>query len=224
MNDGKNEGDCVETLYRHLINIAIQDPDDKRRNMFHIERLPKELRKYYNPSDECFTNRQHDLKEATGLKLDESEAGLTDFVKHISWKSCLIEALFAIIGKEDGCTLCKNTLLIKKISELWVSIGQIDCIANILHTIAFHNSNDKNIKTGTDRNASLIENAMNKLSALSETSSKRFDVKIKNKTQEMPQWVNKIIEINDPHAHRTIVVGAEKDGHAEIIKITPLQQ
>lgn len=65
---------------------------------------------------------------------------------------------------------------------------------------------------------------MNKLSALSETSSKRFDVKIKNKTQEMPQWVNKIIEIKDKLAHRTIVVGIKKGGHAEIIKITTLQQ
>lgn len=44
---GKDDGDCVETLYRHLINIAIQDY--RNLSKLYVERLLEELKKYYEP-------------------------------------------------------------------------------------------------------------------------------------------------------------------------------
>lgn len=73
----RKEGDCVETLYRHLINIAIQD--DKNLNLFHIERLPKLLRKCFGP------NAPEIPKEIR----DRSYSGSTSIKDHDKWKNAL---------------------------------------------------------------------------------------------------------------------------------------
>ncbi|MBR1735235.1 MAG: hypothetical protein IJ730_07345 [Alphaproteobacteria bacterium] len=76
----EREGDCVETLYRHLINIAIQDKDNFYT--LHIDKIPSLLRKYYVQGNEI----SYDIKNL-------SEAGLTDFKKHDDWKKALRESL-----------------------------------------------------------------------------------------------------------------------------------
>ena len=71
------EGDCVETLYRHLINIAIQDLTNDE---FHIERLPLLLQRYFLPSVP--------KKEPIFVK-NVSFAGTTSIVAHNKWKNAL---------------------------------------------------------------------------------------------------------------------------------------
>lgn len=71
------EGDCVETLYRHLINISIQDTIDL--NLLHVERLLELLRKY-------FGNKS--LETPKEIK-DRSYAGTTSIKDHNKWKNAL---------------------------------------------------------------------------------------------------------------------------------------
>ena len=74
---GKAEGDCVETLYRHLINIIIQDSTNP--GTLQYQKLPKDLLEYYQ-------------KLTIG---DFSEAGRTNISKHNDWRQRLVK----IVGK-----------------------------------------------------------------------------------------------------------------------------
>lgn len=78
-SEGRNyEGDCVETLYRHLTNIAIQDVEDPSK--LHTEKLCDSLYKYY------FPGYKSGAKQETRLKA-VSEAGLTSITRHNEWKN-----------------------------------------------------------------------------------------------------------------------------------------
>ena len=89
-----NGGDCVETLYRHLINIAIQTSDNKLQ----IARLPVPLRKYFDPK-----------LQQTEITPSNSQAGLTSIEKHEKWNECLIEISSGIINCSIGslCNIAK---------------------------------------------------------------------------------------------------------------------
>ena len=68
------EGDCVETLYRHLINIAIQDT--KQPNLFHTERLPACIRRYFGD------------QTPKAIK-EKSFSGSTSITDHNKWRNAL---------------------------------------------------------------------------------------------------------------------------------------
>lgn len=84
----KNTGDCVETLYRHLITIAIQDLDNK----LHIANLPVPLKRYFDPS----------LQKETIDPSFNTQAGLTSIEKHEKWSECLTEISSGIINCSFG--------------------------------------------------------------------------------------------------------------------------
>jgi len=199
-SDGSYEGDCVETLYRHLLNIAVQDPHDLSR--LHIKRLPKQLQKYYNPS-----GYPENKDDPEGMEIKQkSEAGLTEISKHDEWKKCLEEW----IGD--------NKLHID------ISTGSLINLANVLYLIVFSQKID-NFKI--EEVSLYIQNAMNKLAALRYPEDVRFLVKITSEAWE-PTWANKQIIITDCHAKRQIIIGVcetethHNKGHAEILKIKPL--
>ncbi len=68
------EGDCVETLYRHLINIAIQDPT--KPQLLHTERLPTYTSKYFGDKT------PKEIKE-------KSFSGATSIKDHNKWRNAL---------------------------------------------------------------------------------------------------------------------------------------
>lgn len=73
------KGDCVETLYRHLINIAIQDPT--KPQLLQTKRLPAPLQTYYNKSLSA------DVFEIQSM----SESGASCVKTHERWKQALEE-------------------------------------------------------------------------------------------------------------------------------------
>lgn len=192
-------GDCVETLYRHLINIAIQDPYLDKRHLFHIERLPIPLRLYFGKEkDHLITQKEI---------MDISESGLTSIDSHNKWQQSLRSIA------EYGVYF--NT-----------SVAGIKNIARTLHYIAFWNDN-KNIVQIENANNSiqLIGDAMNKLAA-SDNNMPRFLVSSIARDDSDLEWITSKIIIIDLHAKRAINIGiCEKEeanfGHAEIISITP---
>lgn len=212
---GKLDGDCVETLYRHLINIAIHDYGT---NKFHIERLPAELRKYYAKTDKYFNEFKDNLGEAPGLELFQSEAGRTNIEKHKSWKICLQNAIMAMFQTRIGSDFYNEIICSQEMSNFCISIGSITYVSRILHEIAFFNTPDKYLDKnlfGDDRNKLLIKNAMNKLA----NAKNRFEVNIVPREEDDPAWVNKAITIKDSSSAQKIRVGLQTNGHAEIIKI-----
>ena len=199
-SNGKYEGDCVETLYRHLLNIAVQDPHNLSR--LHIERLPKQLQTYYNLS-----KYPENKDDPEGMEIKQkSEAGLTEISKHDEWKKCLEEW----IKNNESC--------------IDISTGSLINLANVLNLVAFSQKID-NFKT--EEMSSYIQNAMNKLAALRSPEDVRFVVKITTETSD-PEWSNKRILITDYHAKRQIIIGVceinhhNNNGHAEILEIKPL--
>lgn len=209
------EGDCIETLYRHLINIAIQEYGT---NKFHIERLPAELRKYYANTDRYFDDFKDKLEEAPGLVLFESEAGITNIGKHKYWKECLQNMLITLFQTKIGSDFYNEIICSPEMSNFCISIGSITYIANILHEIAFFDTHDLNLDKNTrgdEKNRLLIQNAMNKLA----NAPGRFVIRIEMKDESDPEWVDKIIEINDSMGTRRIRVAFQVNGHAEITKI-----
>lgn len=168
------EGDCVETLYRHLLNIAVQDPQNLSR--FHIERLPSQLQNYYNLS-----NYPENKADPEGMEIKQkSEAGLTEISKHNEWESCLGQWV-----KDNGLNID-------------ISTGALINIANILNLIAF----SKRIDCFKIEYAPLyIQDAMNKLAALKDPKDIRFIVSVTHGLLEQG-WINTKITINDCHARR----------------------
>lgn len=192
-------GDCVETLYRHLINIAIQDTDGSLQ----IDKLPIPLRKFYDS----------DMKYQTidapkgGAR---SQAGLTSIERHKDWKGCLEAVSSNVIDCSIGslCSIAK----------------MIDYIANyeekrVLDTT---HANDMFSLSG------LLENAMNKLADQDDRFTVNVPKKEEGKERELgaPSWCSTIITIEDTIIARTIRIGIcekldKSYGHAEILTIEP---
>lgn len=87
-----------------------------------------------------------------------------------------------------------------------------------MHEIAFFDTHDLNLDKNThgdEKNRLLIQNAMNKLA----NAPDRFVIHIEMKDESDPEWVDKIIEINDSISGRKIRVAFQVNGHAEITKI-----
>jgi hypothetical protein len=108
----KKEGDCVQTLYRHLINIAVQNNrDDARLKSYHeynVGHLPDALKSgYYGrvhiPGWTAATQVRDTLiiPAISGtpppIQVGPGEAGLTDLAKHQYWHNALTATVFASI-------------------------------------------------------------------------------------------------------------------------------
>ena len=75
----------METLYRHLINIAIQDIENL--STFHTEQLCDSLYAYYCPSYKAGNEKESITLESI------SESGLTSIARHTEWKKHLKETI-----------------------------------------------------------------------------------------------------------------------------------
>ena len=82
INAGRREGDCVQTLYRHLINIAVQN-DVTNSCRFNVGHLPQTLQTYYTSQYGQIINH------VISIPVTYTEAGKTELNKHDRWKSNL---------------------------------------------------------------------------------------------------------------------------------------
>lgn len=124
--DGKNyEGDCVETLYRHLINIAIQDIENL--STFHTEQLCDSLYAYYYPSYKAGDEKESIILESV------SESGLTSIVRHTEWKKHLKET----IGEYCSSVGSVNNLArgLSKIASIEMDENDETTIKNALNSL-----------------------------------------------------------------------------------------
>lgn len=220
---GKYEGNCVETLHKHLVNIAIQDVKD--RNKFHSGKLPKVLQQYY---------KVHSKSKITELSEGVTYAGETSIVRHDKWKEQLLNLLKEVtlancrvqhIGKANPVTdeiapiLSFNSDDTSKL-EKFLSTGSIQNIATVLASIA-------NSQIEEENPADTIRGALN---TLSPTNDKQFEVNCSEEGGSNYPWLTNQITIREKvngKTTRTIIVGTCQNksdlnnGHTEIISITP---
>lgn len=97
VNNQRRIGDCVETLYRHLINIAIQNNMDVARAIsrreYDIGHLPIQLRQNYY----TVLYNGHIHNNVVTVPRTHSEAGRTRLDHHEGWKNTLTSSLFVVI-------------------------------------------------------------------------------------------------------------------------------
>lgn len=89
------EGDCVQTLYRHLVNIAVQNDNDNSRNL-NIGHLSAGLQGYYTTWYTVINNR------SITVPVTETEAGLTQLPRHQDWHNVLANTVPAGTNITNG--------------------------------------------------------------------------------------------------------------------------
>lgn len=120
------DGDCVETLYKHLIHIAIQDKD--QNNIFHAEKLPDKLYKYHVSN--FTTGKAKSYVNITTV----SEAGTTNIERHNTWKQCLKEH----VTEEDISFGSLNNIakVLAKVADIETDENDLQTIKNSLNKLA----------------------------------------------------------------------------------------
>lgn len=218
VNDGKRVGDCVETLCRHLINIAIQS-NPSNPHIYSIADLPVQLKEHY------YRRRYaaHIDNDTLTIPATETEAGKTNLKAHLDWKRALAASIIAVdkgiistIATED-----KMNAIVTSIQKVKDQISQatIDNIVRVLQIVS---------KTDTERpaqnNAIAIQNALN---ALSKNKS-RFQVTVTNTKGaaqiDLPNGIEILTTIEDTVWRRKIKVGIWNKRHAEIVSIDASEQ
>ena len=216
------EGDCTETLYKHLINIAIQD--EKNLNKFHIDKIPESLRRYYSSKSQPI-----ELKGTT-------YAGETSIVRHDNWKEQLLNFLTkqTISCYQSQLTEAPNGIIATKIIptiafskdntlalEKFLSIGSVQNMSVVLASIA-------SSPIVPDNTTDTIKGALNSLSS---SKDKQFEVEVihLSKSNKNYPWMTNQIIISEKVKgvlKRTITIGTcenssdTNQGHSEIISIT----
>lgn len=218
------EGDCVETLFKHIIAIAIQQDQNKYRT----ETIPENLKRFFQ----------------------KGVSGVMDLKLHKEWKDALIDAFSRskLNEKNVKISLQKtissldfqkkelantkvdniiNTKLDKVIRQnkeetaQKISKGSVQNIVDVLEAIAFYNCNIRDITAEHEANkGQRLANALDQLAGC-----KNFSVEIVNNQREtsdkdIPTGVDSLIKIMDSRFSRLITIGVwGKEGHAEIISI-----
>jgi hypothetical protein len=229
------EGDCVQTLYRHLINIAVQN-DAANSKSYNIDHLPAALQNYYSNN-----NPQNIVNHTIAFPTTEAEAGRTELAKHQRWH----EALSAVPGVNN------------------ISNGAVDDIIRVLtHACPLNGHNQPNIGqsnlgvragaylapglnptiqtsqgaphggTNQQAHATEIQDAFNALDGRCNAGNERFIVSVTDHMTDpqiaaiqnnLPNNTNMVIQIADRLWNRTITIGARTAGtanaHAEIANI-----
>jgi len=210
-------GDCVETMYRHLINITIQSGDDPSKLL-----------------TGKVNNMNRYLKGSTFTIGGKSYAGNTNIENHIEWKKWLVSTvsnhvkkMFQIQHGEQSIQLLDTEfkpedfsvdIVPSKIEQL-VSHGSERNIATVLACIAgldFQSINE------IQDNCEIIKAALNKID-----SSKEFSVKTCTRLTTDPEWANVIIEISLSFTNSQKKIArigictkaGQYCGHAEILDI-----
>lgn len=209
------QGDCVQTLYRHLINIAIQNDADNPRNL-NIDHLPQRLQEYYSP-------RQYgDVRNhVISIPATHTEAGKTELDKHSMWNRQL-KASVPEGTNIDNATIDDIVNVLKMVSPkqgTLISFGQ--------STLGIRNARELDqdfaptIQSSQTQliNAIKMQDALNGIDGRCNNNdfSRRFIANIQLNPQNAGS--NAIIEITDRLWRRRITLGVLTNRHAEIIEI-----
>lgn len=201
-------GDCFQNLFRHLVNIAIQN-HSMDSSKYNVGVLPAQLGAYYS--------RRYPVDIIT-VGFTMSEAGLVDLQEHKRWNDCLK----LIVDERDIAT---------------ASVANLANVLNIISSQARNSvlgdrSNEEFSyeisTTGATNSVDIqrIQTALNKLDSRGEDKNHkpRFLVSLLDPLPEYA-WVTKVIEIIDNLHGTTIIIGIGEEestapGHAEILRIT----
>lgn len=225
----EGQGDCVQTLYRHLINIAIQNDNNKLRS-FNISHLPEALREYYTIRHGAIN------QEIITVPVTETEAGLTQLMHHQSWHDVLVAAVPAGTDITNGAINNIVTVL-GAIRPPMMSTSALNAIARVYNAPSLNPTIPTSTGigvAGTDQqaNATAIQNALNALDGRCAAGNERFIVNVTDNMDapqvtairdQLPDGTNLVIQIADRLWNRTITIGAHTAGvenaHAEITSI-----
>lgn len=210
------QGDCAETLYRHLVNIAVQNDITAPKN-FNIGHLP-------NPLIQRYYKTLYGVTNVITTSKTDGEAGRMSLTDHAAWR--------------DG--LCS----VHRIGNITnTSIVDIARVLNALHNALRGNSNLgqrapiygplirflPQVEVNQTVESTQIQHALNALDGRGDISpnESRFLVGVKHQPNQQDfqnlnlphlNWITDLIEIVDRLWNRRIFVGAS-NGHAEIIGI-----
>jgi hypothetical protein len=199
-------GDCVQTLYRHLINIAIQNDAGNEGN-YNINRLPVNLHGPYTKIHGQIQNNVITIDPKTG------ESGRMDTMLHKDWADSLgktviedgkIDFIAAILTIVEGMAANRPALAARTTA--------------FPHHLALSGAADS-----ADNKAIAIKNALNELDGKGNDTAghSRFLVGIINQQHPTLVWATVRIEIVDNLWGRRITIGTSNQvgSHAEIIEI-----
>lgn len=223
------EGDCVQTLYRHLVNIAIQNDNTNSRN-FNLEHLSVQLRGYY-------TTRHGAIDDGIIIvPVTETEAGLTQLMHHQSWHDALAATVPGGTNITNGAIDNIVTVLgaVRPAEMATSALNMIEraYIAPALNPTIHTSTGVDGAGTNQQANATAIQNALNALDGRCNVGNERFivsvtdymgDLQIIAIQNQLPTGTDLVIQIADRLWNRMITIGARIAGtahaHAEIISI-----
>lgn len=233
----QGQGDCVQTLYRHLINIAVQNDSNNPRN-FNVGHLPNALKHgYYGPvyvqnHNGNIQNPNVQVQNILAIPVRNGEAGITWLVNHQRWNDALLASV------PQGTNIINGS--INDIITVLGAVRPAGMATSALNTIArayiapalnptIHTSTGVDgAGTNQQANATAIQNALNALDGRCNAGNERFIVSVTDNMlnpqvvaiqNQVPNRVNALIEIVDKLWNRRIIIGIWASGHAEIIII-----
>lgn len=230
----RQQGDCVQTLYRHLINIAAQNDNCNPRNL-NIGHLLEGLRGYY-------TTRHGVINHDDGIitvPVTETEAGLTQLIHHQSWHDALVATVPGGTDITNGA-IDNIVTVLEAIRPSNMSTSALNAIARVykapfLNPAIPTSTGVGGAGTNQQANATAIQNALNALDGRCNVGNERFIVSVTDHIDDpqvitikpqLPTDTDLVIQIADRLWNRKITIGARTAGkaHAEIISIiTPPQ-
>ncbi len=213
---GTRQGDCAETLYRHLVNIAVQNDINAPKN-FNVGHLPASLLQgYYNAlygvNDVITTSRTH------------GEAGKMSLTDHVAWRNSF--RLVPGIGNITNTNIADIARVLNALRNALQgnsNLGQRVPISEpLIHFLP-------QVVVNQTPESTQIQQALNELDGRSDISpnESRFLVGVKNQPDQQDfqnlnlphlNWITDLIEIVDRLWNRRIFVGAS-NVQAEIIGI-----
>ena len=201
-------GDCVQTLYRHLINIVVQNHDTNARK-YNVGILPTKLNEYY--SGRYFA----DIVSIGGK---HGEAGLIDKVQHKRWNA----ALSATVGDINITNGSIQNICAVLEAIVAASNGQESVLGNRNVSFTYNLEVQGEATTETNR-MQIALNTLDKRGA-DPNGIPRFLVRQITGTHATATWANQQIKIIDNLRGKRILIGiggtgSTAAGHAEILSI-----
>jgi hypothetical protein len=224
------EGDCVQTLYRHLINIAVQN-DTAHPTNYNIDHLPAALQGYYTALYGIVNNH------VVAVPVTQTEAGRMTLIDHDDWNADLSHApnIGNIVnGAADDivrvltfvCPLNNNqpNMAQSNLGAYAAAAYQAPGLNPIIQT----SQGAPLGGTNQQANATALQNALNALDGRCNVGNERFIVNVTDDmaaigANGLPNNTDVVIQIADRLWNRTITIGARTAGianaHAEIASI-----
>jgi hypothetical protein len=232
------QGDCVQTLYRHLINIAIQNDGTNSRN-FNVGHLPNALKNsYYGPVyvQNYNPNIQNpNVPDVLAIPVRNGEAGITSLTNHQRWHNSLYSSIHGINPQIDITTgTIANITAVFGVLQGAVQVGNVNfrqqqginfqaplmqLSPQVVPNNQIRQSLDALDRKGNDANGNqrfLVGSIINIPRPV--PNNNVYHQYIANVNLPDFTWITDIIEIVDRLWNRKIIIGCS-GGHAEIISI-----